>query len=530
MSVANQKAAVAVALKKCHMPHLMFDDLDDGVLSNEKMLRKVKNANAVSLTLEQWGPAGPADPFRASVEQALVGTPGELRVVTPSWKDFEDSFLSGEAKPLPDGRLVEEMLDDVMKGTEPHKHHITTIWALQLTPAKAVMITEPYGFGKTRVTMLAACCRFANKLIVVVVTDTNFDFTVAEARYTTANVIKWNPRCEAELGGGQTTLCVVKRGHAGALAKALKPATPALIIADEAFRENKTEPDYIRAMQSMQAGTWWITDAYVTAKAAIRNNDDQRTTALWKQVNRFLRLAGGEELPACIPRHVMQQHIVQHKANVMNDLAGEVVTRGWKKIADHLTPYTDGDQFTQERAASLMAEVSAYLTARPAIPRRVVVMGSFGNKPYALHTARKTIARSLQSVAGVELFNSGGQSVSADVDKFNAATPDAPGIAVFLVSMGTTRQVTLKADVMVCVGDGARLEGTTMINRRSVVQKRHAYAVYASTLSRIRRYEPEPSDKHYIYGYSYKAPPKPTRKRGRAAERGGAAKRAKKSL
>ena len=513
---ALKKRKVEKALEACIRRDLLFQNPDASApkLSSTKVLRM--DGKKVSMTLEQWGEPDPNDAFRLSVGAALGNTSdGMLKVAAPLWKTFEQRCLEGEAPDLPDGTLMDDRLDEVKHDTELHRNHVATIRALQTTPARAVMITEPYGFGKTRVSVLAACCRFEGEIIVVVVNKTNYDFAAAEARHTRAHVIEWKPRNAFEPPADKTVICIVQREHTGSFAKALGPQKPAVIIADEAYRMKicGDEPGYIQNMQAMGAAAWWITDAYITAKAATRSNDNLRTTALWQQVNRFLGLANADPLPPYIPAHVMQQHVIQHRESAMDDMTGALAHTDWHKLGS-LTAYTDGDEFTNERAAGLVAELSSYLTKEPAAGRRVVAMGSFKNKVYAQGGNRKAISSALQSVPGVMGFNmEAKRAVAAEVEAFNASNPGPDQIAVFLLSESTTRQITLRANVMVCLGDAITLKGLTYACRNNVAERRQSHAVYASAVARIRRYEPNPSKKYYLYAYGYDAPIKPARKR-----------------
>jgi len=379
---------------------------------------------------------------------------------------------------------------------------------------RVVVISEPYGFGKTRLSAVAACCRFPGQLIVMIVDTPLLSFTATEARHTKATVVEFTGSAksnEAASAGNGTVLVVVKRNAVDRLAAVLQRRA-AVIIVDEAYRKKDTEPNYICNAQKIadEHTHWWVTDAFVTARSAGKINDAARRNWLWQQINRFRSIAGLWQLPQYCPRKLVQDHVIQHADEIMSELAGR--RDGWDLFKGQApNGYRLNVDFTAARAGRLIKVMNGFFKSKPGLPRKAVIMGSFSNKIYVEGAERQSIIKAFCAHPNVTVFEQ--KCVLTRVEKFNDAIPKPGHMGILFVSGKTMKQVTLKANLMVCLGDAELLTDSFHSFRDGVTRRRERLAVLESTEGRIRRCEPGADKKYYRYFYQVKDTSSPKSKR-----------------
>ena len=235
--------------------------------------------------------AGAGDPILTELQSLLQPLGVDVHVSNTPWRFFLSNCNSrGNGYQIRYDHHIQSCLksDDAL-----FDRQLESVQALlDLNAPRVVIITEPYGFGKTRVSAVAACCRFANQISVMIVDAPNVDFAAEEARHTTALVVKYADTRDvnASLSAPCTVLVIVKRSLAGTLA-ANMPRRAALIIMDGVPGQHE------RHVCGAKRAAWPICQriadhhAFVTARSGTAATMLRRRR-LWQQVNRFGNIAG----------------------------------------------------------------------------------------------------------------------------------------------------------------------------------------------------------------------------------------------
>ena len=509
--MSKPTAQVVAALSQCSRPAALLQLGPQPKLLQQGSQLRIKNGR-YTFVLDCWAIEAADDPFLAEIKAILLPLNVDVHVANTPFVNILGNCNVQTAVYVEDDSHIQECTEgeDAL-----HDRQIEAVQAL-LNPnrPRVVIISEPYGFGKTRLSAVAACCRFPNQLIVMIVDMPLLAFAASEARRTTARVVEFtgtakSNECARDVSG--TVLVVVKRNMVDRLAAVLRRRA-ALIIVDEAYRNKDTEPNYISNAQKIANGHthWWVTDAFVTARSAGRINDASRRNWLWQQINRFRIIAGLWALPQYCPRKLVQDHVVQHSDEIMSELAGK--RDGWSLFqGSGANGYCINDTFTAAKAGRLIRNIHGFFKTKPGLARKAVIMGSFSNKIYVEGTERKNLIRAFRANANVTVFEQA--CVTTRVNKFNDAKPKPGHLAFMFVSGKTMKQVTLKADLMVCLGDAELLTDSFHSFRDGVTRRRERLAVLESTEGRIRRCEPGADKKYYRYFYQVKDSPQPKSKR-----------------
>ena len=511
---------VVDVLATCTQPEMLLQMMPRPKLIDTRTQLRMKDGK-LCLFLDDWMQTTlMGDSFFDEIKGLLAAINVDVHVANTPW----DNLLSNCNSRVAGASLeFDDHIQACIRSEEPlHDRHLETVQALlhQNAP-RVIIISEPYGFGKTRVSAVAACCRFPNQLIVMIVDAPNAEFAAMEASHTTATVVLFSGdkrSIKTVRSTDKTVIAIVKRNTVGKLGTALIRHAAAIIM-DEGYRGFATDtPQYIQHAQKLAGPTthWWITDAFVTARSGLKHNNAARRTWLWQQLNWFRALAGLNPIPRYAPRALIQLHVIQHAESVMNELAGP--TTWWERFPSNKNlTYSSGNNFTPAKAAQLVQHIKRFFRDKRGLPRRVVLMGSFSNRVYVNGIDRETILASLRAQPGVRVFEKNFKTVTKRVDAFNKSDPTRDEIAIILISTATMKQVTLRANLMVCVGDATHLRDLMYLFADGTTRRRQQFATLASVEGRIRRCEPNPTEKFYRYLYEF-VHEEPQSKRRKVAE------------
>ena len=456
------------------------------------------------------------------------------------------------------GEVINQYIAKVADPVKFHEYQIQWIdAAVRNDKAEAHQIVAlRSGAGKSRMVMLAIVLKTLRKNICVfVAADASEFFIVPEARdifkddqvvvhhyhdgerRNISEIVEEADRNKGE-GEKRRHLFIVRRKHLVAFSSNLGETTVNAIAVDEAYSLTPScRTNWTTGLQRIVAST--KTQPYSTMRLYLhidahfmeKPKEIHDAQSKFKQIHTFIKSlleVGGEQekVPKAIaaPENYYR-HIHGFNNSKIEQLFGEI-DREWTPLRSHrfeddwyIPGKTDMNVDHAKRVLEMIGEELEKLNRGKKTPRRVILTGSWSdnlNKVY-LHGDAKLIwnvfktARSELEKEGlnVQFFNCPSKrcSIQEEVAKFNAFTSDDPQhVAVWWMSQGATRSVTLNSELIVDMGDA---DMRSEFLRKRNITSAEGNANLTSIIGRAWRYAPSDVTKNrhvrLRYAFRYKS-------------------------